>query len=135
MWKCSNCGREFKTAEQHHFCTEPPKTIEEYISMQAEGVQPRLREIYAAIKAELPNAKEKISWQMPTFWQGQNLIHFAASKNHIGLYPGGEAVAVLAEKLAGYKTSKGSIQLPNNKPLPLELIAEVARWCGENNAK
>ncbi|MDR3072359.1 MAG: DUF1801 domain-containing protein [Clostridiales Family XIII bacterium] len=109
--------------------------IEDYIALQDESVQPRLREIYAAIKSVLPDAMEKISWQMPTFWQGQNLIHFAPAKNHIGIYPGGEAVSVFADKLTEYKTSKGTIQLPNSKPLPLELIKEIATWCGETNSK
>lgn len=135
MWKCPKCGRAFEHAEQHHFCSEPPKAIEEYIAQQSEELQPRLREVYSVIKSALPDAEEKISWQMPTFWKGQNLIHFAAAKKHIGLYPGGKATTVFAEKLAGYKTSKGSIQLPNSQPLPLELIAEIACWCGEENAK
>jgi uncharacterized protein YdhG (YjbR/CyaY superfamily) len=135
MWKCPNCGREFEITEQHHFCTEPPKTIDDYIVAQTEEIQPRLREIYATIKAALPDASEKITWQMPTFWKGQNLIHFAAFKKHIGLYPGGEATTIFAEKLIDYKTSKGGIQLPNNKPLPLELITEIAEWCGRTNAK
>ncbi|GHV47718.1 hypothetical protein FACS189499_05700 [Clostridia bacterium] len=135
MWKCPNCGREFENVEQHHFCSEPPKTIKDYITAQNEDIQPRLLEVYAAIKATLPEAAEKISWQMPTFWKGQNLIRFAAFKKHIGLYPGGEATTVFAEKLTDYKTSKGGVQLPNNKPLPLGLITEIALWCMEHNAK
>lgn len=135
MWKCPKCGREFKNMEQDHYCGEPPKTIGAYIASQAEDIQPRLREVYATIKAAPPDASEKISWQMPTFWKGQNLIHFAAFKKHIGLYPGGEAMTVFVDKLTDYKTSKGGIQLPNNKPLPLELIREIALWCGKENAK
>lgn len=135
MWKCPKCGREFKNMEQDHYCGEPPKTIDAYIASQAEDIQPRLREVYATIKAALPDASEKISWQMPTFWKGQNLIHFAAFKKHIGLYPGGEAMIVFVDKLTDYKTSKGGIQLPNNKPLPFELIREIALWCGKENAK
>jgi uncharacterized protein YdhG (YjbR/CyaY superfamily) len=135
MWKCPKCGREFKNTEQDHYCGEAQKSIDAYIASQAEGIQPRLREMYATIKAALPDATEKISWQMPTFWKGQNLIHFAAFKKHIGLYPGGEAMTVFADKLTDYKTSKGGIQLLNNKPLPLELITEIALWCGKENAK
>ena len=135
MWKCPECGREFKNLEQDHYCGEPPKTIDAYIASQAENIQPRLREVYATIKAALPDTTEKISWQMPTFWKGQNLIHFAAFKKHIGLYPGSEAMIVFADKLTNYKTSKGGIQLPNNKPLPLELITKIALWCGKENAK
>jgi uncharacterized protein YdhG (YjbR/CyaY superfamily) len=112
-----------------------PKTISEYISAQPAEIQPRLREIYAELKTALPDAEERLSWQMPTFWKGRNLIHFAAFKNHIGLFPGGEATAVFAERLTGYKTSKGGVQLPGNKPLPLDLIRELALWCGEKNAK
>jgi uncharacterized protein YdhG (YjbR/CyaY superfamily)/TfoX/Sxy family transcriptional regulator of competence genes len=109
--------------------------IGDYIASRDESIQPRLREIYRTIKAVLPDAVEKISWQMPTFWKGQNLIHFAAAKKHIGLYPGSEAVEIFASKLTEYKTSKGAIQLPNNKPLPIELITEIAELCGRNNAK
>jgi len=65
---------------------------------------------------------------MPTFWQGENLVHFAAFKNHIGIYPGGEAVGVFSERLSGYKTSKGAIQFPLNKPIDHELIADIVRW-------
>ncbi|MDR2504524.1 MAG: DUF1801 domain-containing protein [Oscillospiraceae bacterium] len=136
MWKCPTCNREFENTEQQHFCTQPPKTIEEYIEQQSEDLQPRLREVYAAIKSVLPDAAEKISWQMPTFARsdkGGNLIHFAAFKKHIGIYPGGEATTVFADKLNDYKTSKGGIQLPNNKPLPSALIAEIATWCREHN--
>ncbi|MDR0531257.1 MAG: DUF1801 domain-containing protein [Oscillospiraceae bacterium] len=135
MWKCPKCKREFENVDQHHFCTEPPETIEGYIALQAEDIQPRLREVYTAIKAALPDAAEKISWQMPTFWQGQNLIHFAVFKKHIGLYPGGEATSVFAEKLAGFYTTKGGIRLMHKEPLPLELITEIAAWCGEHNRK
>jgi len=135
MWKCPNCGREFKNTDQSHYCEAKPKTIGEYIALQGADIQPRLQEVYNTIKSVLPNANEKISWQMPTFWKGRNLIHFAAFKQHIGLYPGGEATTVFADKLTEYKTSKGGIQLPNNKPLPLDLIREIAAWCGEHNAK
>ncbi len=65
---------------------------------------------------------------MPTFWQGENLIHFAASKKHIGLYPGEEAVEVFAERLTGYKTSKGAIQLPLGKPVDHALITDIVQW-------
>ncbi|NLC72900.1 MAG: hypothetical protein GX684_03900 [Ruminococcaceae bacterium] len=112
-----------------------PKTITEYINMQDEDLRPRLNEVYRAISETLPDASEKISWQMPTFWKNHNLIHFASHKNHIGIYPGSEAIVHFADKLNDYKTSKGAIQLPHNKPLPLELIREIAAWCYINNSK
>ena len=73
---------------------------------------------------------EKISWDMPTFWQGENLIHFAAFKNHLGLYPGEDGVKAFSERLTaeGYKFSKGAIQIPWNKPIPYGLIADLTRY-------
>ncbi|MDR0906392.1 MAG: DUF1801 domain-containing protein [Oscillospiraceae bacterium] len=135
MWKCPKCNREFDYEPPHHFCDCGATTIDEYIAGQAEEIQPRLREVYHAIKAALPDAKEKISYRMPTFWRGRNIIHFAAFAKWIGLFPGGEATAVFAEKLENFHTTKGGIRLPHNKPLPLELITEIAQWCGRNNAK
>ena len=129
MWICPKCGRSFKNTEQSHYCGKPPATIEEYIAAQPEEAQDYLRQINAAIKASIPEAKEKISWSMPTYWKGRNLIQFAASKRHIGLYPGPEAVEAFAGRLTEYTTSKGTIQLPYSKPLPLELIGEIANWC------
>ena len=129
MWVCPKCGRSFKNMEQSHYCGKPPATIEEYIAAQPEETQDYLLQINAAIKASIPEAKEKISWSMPTYWKGRNLIQFAASKRHIGLYPGPEAVEAFAGRLTEYTTSKGTIQLPYSKPLPLELIGEIANWC------
>ena len=98
-------------------------------------MQPILRQLQETIHGAIPEAKEKISWSMPTFWKGRNLVQFAASQKHIGLYPGPEAVEVFAPQLQPYSTSKGTIRLPLNQPLPLDLIAEIARWCEKNNGK
>ena len=135
MWKCPKCGRSFKNVDQHHFCSEAPKTIDEYILAQDENRREQLEQVRKAIAGSIPGATEKISWSMPTFWDGHNIIHFAAAKKHIGLYPGAEAVEFFAPLLTAYKTSKGAIQLPNNRDLPLDLIAEIARWCWETNRK
>jgi uncharacterized protein YdhG (YjbR/CyaY superfamily) len=131
MWKCPKCGREFKNTEQDHFCVKP-NSIDEYIAAQPEDVRPLLQSIRETIRANAPEATEKISWQMPTFWQGENLIHFALFKKHIGLYPGGEATVVFAERLVGYKTSKGAIQLPLGNPIDYELITDIVKWRLEN---
>jgi len=131
MWQCPKCGREFKKQNQEHFCSEKPKTIDEYILAQPEIVQPLLNQVRNTIRAAIPYAEQKISWSMPTFWKNRNIIHFAAFKNHIGLYPGEEAMIYFADRLAKYKTSKGAAQFPYSKPLPLELIAEIAKWCYE----
>mgnify|MGYP000858736044 CR=1 FL=1 len=105
-----------------------PKTIGEYIKTCPAEVQGRLNRLYAVIKEEAPQAEERMSWSMPTFYLKGNLIHFACHKNHIGLYPGASGVAVFEDRLRDYKTSKGAIQLPNNKPLPEQLIREIVRF-------
>ena len=134
MWKCPKCGRAFKNENQSHYCGKAPQTVEEYILAQDEDLRGLLQNVRQVLVDSLPGATEKISWSMPTYWKGCNIIHFAAQKKHIGLYPGPEAVAFFSEKLdqAGLKYSKGSIQIPYSGELPLALIAEIARWCMEN---
>lgn len=127
MWKCPKCARTFDRTNQDHYCTEF-NAIDEYIEAQPDDVQPELRELRATIRAAAPDALEKISWRMPTFWQGTNLIHFAAFKKHIGLYPGPEAIEAFADRLASYRTTKGAIQLPLSRPLDRALVTDIVRW-------
>ena len=129
MWSCPKCGRTFRSTNQSHYCGKAPQTIEDYIREQPEDIQPLLYTLRETIRATIPDAKEKISWSMPTFWNGCNLIQFEAFRRHIGLYPGPEAVEAFAGRLTDYQTNKGTIRLPLDRPLPLELIAEIARWC------
>ena len=133
MWKCPKCGRTFKNENQSHYCGKAPETVDEYILAQDEGIRSQLQSVRKVLIQSLPDAVEKISWSMPTYWKEHNIIHFAAQKKHIGLYPGPEAVKEFAEKLdeAGYKYSKGSIQITYSENLPLDLIAEIADWCRE----
>ena len=127
-WKCPKCGSEFSKQNQDHYCIRP-QTIEEYIAAQDETVRPRLERLREIIHEAIPDAEETISWSMPTCRKGKNLIHFAAFKKHIGLYPGGEATAVFAEKLTDLDVSKGAVRLPHDRELPEALIAEIAKWC------
>lgn len=108
-WKCPKCGREFSKKDQDHYCVKP-QTIDEYIAAQEESVRPRLKQLRSVIREAIPDAEEKISWSMPTFWKGKNLIHFASFRKHVGLYPGDEAIAAFADKLAGFEVSKGTIR-------------------------
>lgn len=92
-----------------------------------------LVQVRKAIHEAIPEAEEKISWGMPTFWKQHNIIYFAANKKHIGIYAGIQAVIEFAEQLSSYKTSKGTIQIPYEEPMPLELIAQIALWCYETD--
>lgn len=135
MWTCPKCGRTFRTENQHHFCGRSPETVDEYISEQSEDIQPILMKTREVLRTALPDCKEKISWSMPTYWKGRNIIHFAAQKAHLGIYPGGEAVAVFADRLQDYKTTKGAIQFPYKKEIPYDLITEIAQWSYKKNSK
>ena len=128
MWKCPKCSREFKNTNQEHFCGEKPAGIDEYIGAQPEDTQILLSKIRETIRTAAPDAIEKISWSMPTFWQGENLIHFAAFKKHIGIYPGDMTNSPFEERLSGYKRTKGAIQIPYDKPIDYGLIADITRW-------
>jgi len=132
QWKCPRCGKIFQRKGQSHYCGEKPQTIEQYISMQDENKQIYLSKIYKTLKEAIPEAEERMSWSMPTFWKKQNIIHFAAAKNHIGLYPGEEAIEAFSEQLRPYHTSKGTIQIPYTENLPLVLIQDIAKWCFQN---
>ena len=133
MWQCPQCGRTFKTANQSHFCGNIG-TVDEYIAAQPEEVRPLLEKIRETIRAAAPDAVEKISYQMPTFWQGKKSIHLQALKS-LSIFPGDEAPAVFADRLAGYKTSKGTIQFPLDKPIDFDLIADITRWKVEKVVK
>jgi uncharacterized protein YdhG (YjbR/CyaY superfamily) len=104
------------------------KSIDEYISLQPKDVQVILQKIRSTIKEVAPNATEKISYQMPTFYLNGNLIHFAAWKNHIGIYPMPKAIAKFKKELSIYQSSKGSIQLPLAKPISYELIKKIVKF-------
>ncbi|MDR0443759.1 MAG: DUF1801 domain-containing protein [Treponema sp.] len=104
--------------------------IDDYIDQSPEEHRKKLLQVRKTIKKHAPDSIEKISWGMPTFWQVENLIHFAAMKNHMGLYPGEDAVIAFTKRLTkdGYKFSKGAIQFPWAKPMPYELIAEITQY-------
>ena len=108
--------------------SQPPANIDEYIASFPPERQARMQELRALITRLAPNAKEKISWSMPTFWQGRNLIHFAVSKNHLGLYPGPAAIEALQEDLADYVCTKGSVHLHWDKPLPEALVSKLVAY-------
>lgn len=111
-----------------------PMDVDEYIAAQPEQIQQDLQVVRLMIRMtmQIYGTVEKISWSMPTYWKGQNVIHFAAHKNHLDLYPGAEAIKHFAPRLTNYKTSKGAIQFPYKGLVSehLSLIMEIAAWCG-----
>ena len=104
------------------------ETIEDYIKGYPQNVQKILQEIRRAVRKTAPNAEEAISYQIPTFKLNGNLVHFAAFKNHIGFYPGSKAIEIFSKDLKEYKTSKGTVQFPIDKPIPLSLIKKIVDY-------
>lgn len=102
--------------------------IRDYIKLQPESVQEKLYQIRKIIKETAPLAAEKISWRMPTFYLNGNLVHFAAHKNHIGFYPGAEAIEEFKNETADFITSKGGVQFPYKKELPESLIKKIVEF-------
>jgi uncharacterized protein YdhG (YjbR/CyaY superfamily) len=118
---------------------EGPKTgcdsIDEYIATFPVDIQKLLEEIRVTIKAAAPEAEEKISYQMPTFFLNGNLVHFAAFKRHIGFYPAPTGIEAFAQELSKYKGAKGSVQFPLDQPMPLDLITRIVKYRRAENLK
>jgi uncharacterized protein YdhG (YjbR/CyaY superfamily) len=104
------------------------KNIDEYIALFPKEIQSLLQQMRATIKAAAPEAVEKISYQMPTFFLNGNLVHFAAFKSHIGFYPVPTGIEKFKKELSIYKTTKGAVQFPLDKPLPLALITKIVKF-------
>jgi uncharacterized protein YdhG (YjbR/CyaY superfamily) len=111
-------------------------TIDEYIAAFPPDIQQTLSELRAFIKEEVPEATEKISYGMPTFYLNGNLLHFAAFKDHYSLFPAPSGIEPFIDELSPYRTGKGTLSFSLDKPLPWELIRKVVRFRkGENLAK
>ena len=103
--------------------------IAEYISGFSDDRKVILEDLYQIIKKHVPKETvEKISYGMPTFYYNGNLIHFAIYKNHLGIYPGSDAIEVFQDQLTSFKTSKGAIQIPLDQKLPEKLIADIIAY-------
>ncbi len=110
-----------------------PVSIDEYIAQFPEPVVGILHQIRQVIQKAAPEATEKISYQMPTFYLFGNLVHFAAFKDHIGFFPAASGVEAFAEELSGYSTSKGTIRFALDKPMPYELIKRITEYRVKEN--
>jgi uncharacterized protein YdhG (YjbR/CyaY superfamily) len=111
------------------------ETIDDYILNSPPEIQEILETLRKVIKESAPDAKEKISWQMPTFVLHGNLVHFAVCKNHIGFYPAPSGIEAFKHELAEYKGTKGSIHFPIKKPMPYELISKIVKFRVAENIK
>ncbi len=114
----------------------PPGNIDEYISSFPKNIQSLLQELRNIIRKAAPEAEERISYKMPAFYQKGILVYFAAFKNHIGFFPTASGIAAFENELSEYKTSKGTIQFPLDKPLPPDLVSRIVKFrIGQNMGK
>ncbi len=114
---------------------QPYKTIDEYISTFPPDIQQVLQKMRQAIKEAAPEAKEVISYGMPAFKLNRVLVYFAAHQNHIGFYPTASGIEAFKKELSAYKWSKGAVQFPLDKPVPLDLVARIVKFRVEESLK
>lgn len=112
-----------------------PNTIDEYIAGCPEEAQPLLRRLRAVIKEAAPEAEERISYQMPGFYYHGSLVWFGLHPRHIGFYPTGSGIEAFKEELSSYKSSKGAVQFPLDRPIPFEIISKIVAFRAAENLK
>jgi len=120
---------------KEHAINASPKTVDEYIEQFPPEIQKGLKELRAFIKAEAPEAGEKIAYRMPSYHLNGVLIYFAAFKGHYSLYPTPAGIIPFEKELAPYKYGKSTLRFPLGKPLPWELIGKVIRLKKQENLK
>lgn len=117
--------------EAHKFTT-----VDEYISTFPQEVRQILEKLRQTIIKAAPKAEEVISYNMPAFKLNGMLVYYAGYKKHIGFYPTNSGITEFADELTEYKNSKGAIQFPLDKPLPIGLITKIVKFrIMENNEK
>ncbi|MDF2192372.1 DUF1801 domain-containing protein [Paraflavitalea sp. CAU 1676] len=109
--------------------------IDTYIASFPKEVQAALQSLRRTVREIAPGAEEAIRYAMPAFILNGHLALFAAFKNHIGFYPAPTGVKAFEKDLAGYKTGRGSVQFPLDKPMPLELVKKMVKYQLKKNAE
>ncbi len=113
-----------------------PANTDDYIASFPKEIQDVLVQVRQTIQQAAPEATEVISYGIPTFVLHGTLVHFAAFKNHIGFYALPSGTAAFQKQLSNYKTGRGSVQFPLNKPMPLDLITDIVKFrVAENKTK
>lgn len=112
------------------------KSIDEYVASFPEDVQEIMQRLRKTIKAAAPEAREKISYNMPTFTlNGKGLVSFAGWKTHIALYGAHRRNAKFKEDLSAYESGRGTLKFSLDKPMPLDLITKIVKFRAAENLK
>jgi len=110
-----------------------PETVDQYIAAFPADVKKRMQQLRKTIKAAAPKADELISYQMPGYKYFGMLVYFAAFKNHIGFYPGAGGILEFYNKLSSFKSAKGSVQFPHDRPIPYDIISKIVKFRVKQN--
>ncbi len=102
--------------------------IDTYIAGFPKETQKLMTQLRSAIRKAAPGAEEAISYRMPAYKYKGVLVYFAAYNNHIGFYPGAGGIENFKKEIAVYKSAKGSVRFPLDKPLPLQLITKIVKF-------
>lgn len=105
-----------------------PNEIDKYIDGFPANIRLLLEQLRATIKKTAPEAEELMSYNMPAYKLKGMLVFYAACKKHIGFYPTPGPIEFFKDELTGYKTSKGAVQFPVDKPLPVRLITKIVKY-------
>lgn len=127
MWTCPKCGREFKRANQGHYCGKAPENVDEYIELQMPEAQAHIVELRNIIKRCVPSAKERIAWSMPRYEKDKLSISFAACKKHISLYLDADVLEIFRPQLQEFAIKKNAVYLPYDKELPISILENVVK--------
>ncbi|HEV3139987.1 MAG TPA: DUF1801 domain-containing protein [Vicinamibacterales bacterium] len=104
------------------------KTVDQFLAGVSPDQRAALQKLRRAIKAAMPRAEETISYQIPAFrLDGRVMVWFGAGANHCAFYPGAYPIRAHKDKLTKYKTSKGTIRFPPDKPLPASLVRTLVK--------
>lgn len=105
-----------------------PTNIDDYIAGFPADVRRILQEMRSIIRAAAPEAEEAIRYRIPTFVLNGNLVHFAGFEKHIGFYPTPSGIEKFKDELSAYRSAKGSVQFPLDKPVPFTLIRKIVKF-------
>lgn len=108
-------------------------SVDDYIAAQPQALQIKLAQLRKIIRKAAPKADESIAYGMPAYKHHGPLVYFALFKQHLGLYPTPSAIAAFQKELAGYEVAKGTVRLPLEEPLPVNLITDVVKFRVKEN--
>jgi len=106
-----------------------PTTIAEYILAAPPEGQAHLRQVDAILKSVAPHAQEAIKWGTPFFIEPRFLFAFSAHKAHLSFAPSPASLEAFRDELQGHTTTKGTLRIPYDKPVPEDLVRKIAEYC------